>query len=198
METKADTFDQELAAAKSVYAALLPLNPSGRQFVLKTVGERLGGEPLGGETLKRSGGGAPTEPRLPAERTGQSSPSSLDGGTVKDFLKQKRPKTDVQRIACLAFFLTHHMNQPRFGTKDVRVLNDKAGWTPFANPTVAIANATRQNRFIAAASQGKKRITNVGEDVVNALPDQDAVKSAVASHGKLRKKNKPKAKAGTK
>src|SRR5947209_8545864 len=32
----------------------------------------------------------------------------------KEFLLQKQPRTDVERIACLAYYLTHYRDQPHF------------------------------------------------------------------------------------
>ena len=32
----------------------------------------------------------------------------------KDFLMEKAPNTDVERIACLAYYLTHYRSTPHF------------------------------------------------------------------------------------
>ncbi len=47
------------------------------------------------------------------------------------------------------------------------------------------------SKFLSQAGGGKKQITSIGEDIVNALPDQEAVKNIVQNHksGK-RKKHK--------
>lgn len=58
----------------------------------------------------------------------------------------------------------------------------------------AVNNATNQSRYLAAAGHGRKQITALGEDVVNALPDQDAVKAVEQQGIKPKRKKKDKAK----
>jgi hypothetical protein len=122
----------------------------------------------------------------------------LDGQTAKQFLKSKTPKTDVQRIACLAYYLTHARNQPHFKTEDLTKLNTEAGGIPLSNPSMAVANATKQNKFLGAVGQAKKQITALGEDVVVALPSEEAVKAVVTNQRKPRKKKAKKVLAKTK
>jgi hypothetical protein len=50
-----------------------------------------------------------------------------------------------------------------------------------------VANAVRQNQFLVPGQKGQKQITTLGEEVVNALPDQEAVKAVIAKHRKPRK-----------
>ena len=44
----------------------------------------------------------------------------------KEFLFQKQPKTDVERVACLAYYLTHYRGTPHFKTVDISKLNTEA------------------------------------------------------------------------
>jgi hypothetical protein len=106
-------------------------------------------------------------------------------------LKNKRPSTDVQRIACLAFYLTHAKGQNHFKTADLTKLNTEAAAVKLSNAAVSVMNATDHSKFLSQAGGGKKQITSIGEDIVNALPDQEAVKNIVQNHksGK-RKKHK--------
>jgi len=108
------------------------------------------------------------------------------------------PKTDVQRIACLAHYLTQARSQPHFKTSDLTKLNTDAGGTPFSNASLAVGNATSLSKFLGAVGQGKKQITALGEDVVAALPDQEAVKAVLATHRKPRKKRAKNVAAKTK
>jgi hypothetical protein len=110
----------------------------------------------------------------------------------------KMPKTDVQRIACLAYYLTHGREQPHFKTEDLTKLNTEAGGTPLSNPSMAVSNATKQNKFLGAVGEGKKQITALGEDVVTALPDEEAVKAVLANHRKPRRKKTKKSVAKAK
>jgi len=63
---------------------------------------------------------------------------------------------------------------------------------------MAVANATKQNKFLGAVGQAKKQITALGEDVVAALPNEEAVKAVLANHRKPRKKRAKKVLAKTK
>jgi hypothetical protein len=58
-----------------------------------------------------------------------------------------------------------------------------------SNPSLAVSNATVHSGFLAPVGQGNKQITSLGEDAVDALPDQEAVKAALANQRKPRKKS---------
>ena len=202
---KPASLDQELESLKTVLHALEPLDETQRRFVLKTVAERMGVPmPSGfvaGSSLDRSAAGTPSGGVAipPAGGSGATgSGGILDGQTAKQFLKLKMPKTDVQRIACLAYYLAHARNQAHFKTEDLTKLNTEAGGAPLSNPSMAVANATKQNKFLGAVGQAKKQITALGEDIVVALPDEEAVKAVVANHRKPRRKKVKKGVAKTK
>jgi hypothetical protein len=46
--------------------------------------------------------------------------------TPKQFLLEKAPQTDVERIACLAYYLTNYRETPHFTTLDLAKLNTEA------------------------------------------------------------------------
>jgi hypothetical protein len=110
--------------------------------------------------------------------------------TPKAFLAAKRPQTDVQRVTCLAYYLTHHRETPAFKTGDLTKLNTEAAQPKLSNPTVAVQNATAAS-YLSAAGQARKQITNHGESVVEALPDQAAVKQ-ILENSPVRKRKKTK------
>jgi hypothetical protein len=117
----------------------------------------------------------------------------------KAFMAEKKPSTDIERVTCLAFFLTHHLKTPTFQTRDLSKLNGEAHQPKLSNPTVAVNNASRQ-RYLTPSGGGKKRITTLGEEVVRALPDREAVKQALASQpgrrrSRLKKRSPAKAKS---
>jgi hypothetical protein len=187
---KTASIDKEFDAAKTILHALEPFDEEQRRFILKTVTDRLGLPPAQGNNL--GNGGASATGNV-AQSSVTSNTGLLNGQTPKQFLKAKLPKTDVQRIACLAYYLTHARNQPHFKTGDLTQLNTDAGGIRMSNPSLAVSNATVQNGFLAPVGQGNKQITGLGEDVVVALPDQEAVKTALASQRKPRKKSAKKA-----
>jgi hypothetical protein len=59
----------------------------------------------------------------------------------KEFLLEKQPRTDVERIACLAFYLTHFGDMPHFKSLDLAKLNTEAAQPKFSNIAYATANA---------------------------------------------------------
>jgi hypothetical protein len=105
----------------------------------------------------------------------------------KEFMAQRNPKTDMQRIACLGYYLTHFRKTPHFKTRDLTHLNIEAAQPQLSNPAAAVRNAAA-HRYLSPAGSGQKMITHVGEAVVRALPDLDKVKEELARHKPARKK----------
>lgn len=137
---------------------------------------------LGGE----SGIPAPGEERDDLESAaGRGGPPDQAG--AKAFIAAKKPRTDVERVTCLAYYLTHTLNSPTFRTRDISKLNGEAHQPRLANPTVAVNNASRQ-RYLTPAGGGKKRITAFGEELVRALPDREAVRAVLAAQPTRRRK----------
>jgi hypothetical protein len=134
--------------------------------------------------------------RTPTDAVPEDAPKNKSG--AKGFMAEKKPGSDVERVTCLAYFLTHHLNSPTFQTRDVSKLNSEAHQPKLSNPTVAVNNASRQ-RYLTPAGGGKKRITTLGEEVVRALPDREAMKKVLASQpGRRRKRSKGQARSKAK
>lgn len=95
----------------------------------------------------------------------------------KEFLNEKMPTTDVERIACLAYYLTHYRETPDFKTADMTKLNTEAAQRKLSNPTVAAKNAIQGNYLIVSSKKGHRQLSAMGEQYVNALPDRDDANS---------------------
>jgi len=106
----------------------------------------------------------------------------------KEFLREKLPKTDVERVACLAYYLTHYRNLQFFKTLDLSALNTEAAQPKFSNAAVAVNNAMRSG-FIVQAAKGSNQLSAAGEVFVQALPDREAAKANL-SNMRVRKRNK--------
>jgi hypothetical protein len=119
------------------------------------------------------------------------------GATAKVFMASKKPKTDVERITCLAYYLTHNNQHPKFKTQDLTKLNTDSAQLPFSNATVAVSNASRSG-FISPAGAGAKQITSRGEDLVNALPDRAKAAEMLKETARARRKKPSKASKVTK
>jgi len=185
---KSQIFAHELEALSIILEALEPLDDEKRRFVLKTASDRFN---ISDVVPAKTPQNAEIIPPANNSPTVVQSGTSLGGISAKDFLKSKRPLTDVQRIACLAFYLTYGNAQNHFKTGNLTKLNTDAAAPKLSNAAVSVMHAAGHFRFLSQAGGGKKQITSIGEDVVNALPDQAAVKSVLENHKSgYRKKNK--------
>ena len=168
MSSKAD---KEVGAMQKSLGALAGLEPDEQRRVLAWLANKLS---LGDATSLFAGTGV--KPAVAASMVVRD-----PGGnpTPKAFFVERRPVTDVERVTCLAYYLTHFKNTPQFKTKELSELNKEAAQPKFSNTAVAVRNATNQNQFLSQAGGGKKQITARGEAMVEALPDQEKVKAAL-------------------
>jgi hypothetical protein len=120
-------------------------------------------------------------PSVPNISLGVSRPSfSTDNApSPKQFLLEKQPKTDVERIACLAFYLTYFRDSPHFKTLDLAKLNTEAAQPKFSNTAFAATNAANAG-YLAPALKGMRQLSAAGEEFVRALPDRESAKAAMA------------------
>jgi hypothetical protein len=109
----------------------------------------------------------------------------------KDFLFEKRPQTDVERVVCLAYYLAHYRDKRHFQTLEVSKLNTEAAQPKFSNPAQAVANSIKCG-YLAQASKGLRQLSTAGERFVQALPDREAAK-ATMKRLRLRRNTKVKA-----
>ena len=108
----------------------------------------------------------------------------------KEFLVKKQPRSDVERVACLAYYLSHYRDQPHFKTFDISKLNTEAAQTKLSNPAQAVNNATKYG-YLAPAIKGTKQLSAGGELYVEALPDREAATAALA-HARPKRSQKRK------
>ncbi len=178
----------EIDALKKVLAALVDLDEKQRAWVIASAVSNLGivaALPASGVSgLSTGGTGATAIPGEPGSKA-----------HARAFLKSKSPKTTIQQVACLAYYLTYHRDLPHFKTRDISELNTDAAGSRISNPSQVVGNATHQNGFLAQAGGGKTQLTGFGEDVVNALPDQEAVKTVVGAAKPRKRRASRKAKA---
>lgn len=123
-----------------------------------------------------------------------SSFSSRGDISPKQFLVEKSPNTDIERVACLGYYLTHYRELPHFETPDIVALNTEAAQPRFANASWTLHNALKQG-YLAQGSKGKKQLSAIGEQFVLALPDRDAAKSMMQKRASRRTRS-PRSKKG--
>src|SRR5688500_7383988 len=136
----------DIEALNDVLEALHGLTSDDeKRWVLETVANRMGlASPIQtskGQTGNRSSGNTGNTLNL----------------TPKEFMRSKEPKNDVQRVACLAFYLTNARSTPQFRIIDLENLNTEAAG-PNMNMTRASDNATRKNNYLAAGEGRNKQI----------------------------------------
>jgi hypothetical protein len=136
-----------------------------------------------GDTLEVAG-----EVSSPPSSKGMSDSSfSLDRGmSAKEFMLEKRAQTDVERVACLAYYLSHYAEKPNFKTIDISKLNTDAAQLKLSNAAQAVENATKAG-FLITSQKGQKKISALGELYVQGLPDRATARAAV-SHAKPRRR----------
>ncbi|RXH14739.1 hypothetical protein [Bradyrhizobium guangzhouense] len=173
--------DDELSVLNRILNALQPLSNDKRRNVVRSLITLLG-----------------MDHRI-AEPSHDSSKTSIQSGAAhrvpfsadlsispKQFLLQKQPRTDVERVACLAFYLTHYRDSPHFKTLDLAKLNTEAAQPKFSNAAYAATNAAKMG-YLAPAPKSQRQISAAGEQFVQALPDREAAKLAM-SNARPRKK----------
>jgi hypothetical protein len=133
-----------------------------------------------------SGSQGSVTPQLPKSIPGESGSNAH----ARAFLRSKAPKNAMQQVACLAYYLAHFRQTTEFKTKDISQMNKDAGGTPLSNTAVFVKNAFHKASYLAPAGGGRKLLTAFGEDVVNALPSQEAVKAVEENRPRKRRKRK--------
>lgn len=168
----------DLTALTRIVSALEALDETARRRVFDAVATFFGFSPEPSRSHSPS----------PSHASTTASFSSEQSISPKEFMLEKQPRTDVHRIACLAYYLTHFRDMPHFKTIDLSKLNTEAAQPKFSNAAKSVDNATSYG-YLAQATKGNKQLSGAGERFVQALPDMDAAKAALAAT-RPRKKNK--------
>lgn len=169
-----------------VIAALNKVDVDGRERILKYVSDFFGLD------ISNGSGSAPGRQGVILHAsTGDREPTFGDRRTFspKDFLHEKQPQTDIERVTCLAFYLAHYRDTPSFKTVDIGKLNTEAAQRKFANPCQAVKNAIASG-FVVPAGKGARQMSAIGERFVDALPDREDAKAVLGRMRPRRGSNK--------
>ncbi len=164
----------ELDVLRTIIDGLTRLDDESRARVIRTVATffDLDGRALGATEISSVSESAnANSERPPAARF-----SGRPDMSPKEFLFVKSPRTDIERVACLGFYLTHYQALSEFGTAEISSLNLEGAQPRFANTAQAVKNATARG-FLAQASGGRKQLSAFGEQYVQALPDRVAAQA---------------------
>lgn len=184
VDSESTDFQSEAEILQLVIGYMQKLTDDGRERLLRTLATffEIGIQQTVRTSLRQVDGITSAEPQI--------SPSFSEDRSMspKEFLLEKQPRTDVERVACLAFYLTNYRNTQHFKTIDISKLNTEAAQRKFSNAAKAVDNATR-NELLVPSVKGQKQLGAVGEVFVQALPDRTAAKDAAS---KIRmKKRRP-------
>lgn len=163
----------DLQVLTEVLTALKKLDHEGQERLIQTVCTFLKLTPA----LKQPESYTPNSSSTPTfSRPGSFSEDR--SMSAKDFMMDKQPRTDVERVACLAYYLTHYADTPHFQTVDISKLNTEAAQIKFSNAAFSVNNAV-QSGYLVPAPNGKKQLSAAGERFVQALPDRDAARKVM-------------------
>ena len=166
----------EIDALQAVIASLKDFDDEARQRIFASVATFL---QIGGTQIRIN----------PANQSIESSSQNVErypafsrdpSQSPKEFLLQKQPRTDVERVAVLAYYLTHYRDTPHFRTLDISKLNTEAAQPKFSNAASSVNNAVKM-RYLVASIKGQRQLSAAGEQFVDALPDRDAARIAMAA-----------------
>jgi hypothetical protein len=182
MATDQTSPDQVYEALRLVLDKFEGLSQDERRRVLESVATFYAITPIGAQHGFVAAG-TKQESSSSQQRPAFSSDLAL---SPKEFLMEKQPRTDVERVACLAYYLTHFRDQPHFKTLDLTQLNTEAAQPKFSNAAYSTNNAVK-TRYLVPSTKGHRQLSAVGEQFVLALPDREAAKAAMASMRPRRK-----------
>lgn len=162
--------DRDLyAVVDKVIQDILPLDPYSRLRVYRTIGTFFGFEDSYPKVSRNA------DSRIPENPSREPKFASSEELTPKEFILQKQPKTDVERVACLAYYLNHYRGTRDFKTTDINKLNTEAAQRKLSNASNAINNGIRDG-YLAPAGKGMKQLSAEGEQYIEALPDRSVAK----------------------
>ena len=179
-----ENYNDEANALQKVISVFNDLQPDVRKRLLQTIATFYRIDVLEVDSAVRKG------TSFPPYHTKSSLPTFSEDRTIspKEFLLEKKPQTDVERVACLAYYLTHYRDKPHFKTIDISKMNTESAQIKLSNATMAVNNAANYG-YLAQATKGHKQLSAAGELFVRALPDRNAAKEEM-KHARPRRKSK--------
>jgi hypothetical protein len=169
----------EFQALQAVISALQGLDHEARRRIFASASTflEIDHPPSGRSSISTdSGNGSTARPVSPQY------PSFADDRVMspKEFLVNKQPRSDVERIAALAYYLTHYRDTQFFKTLDLSKLNTEAAQPKFSNAASSANNAVKRG-YLVSATKGQRQLSAAGEQFVNALPDREAARAAMTA-----------------
>jgi len=175
---QADSATKETRAMDTTFTALVDLQADEQERVLAWLAQRL---KIAAPTVGTGGGGAGTGAGAGAGTAVKIAGTPGTTAHARSFMTHKKPGSQQERVACLAFYLSFHKDMPEFKTRDITKMNSDAGQANLSNAAVFMKNAVAA-QYLSSAGKGMRQLTPRGEALVNALPDRTAVTEALKDH----------------
>jgi len=175
----------EFGVAKKVAEQLKGLDRQWQQRILRWVSESLGLE--GREARQASSAPEPAILNAPDLAQVASAPQASGRKDIKSFMEEKKPKSDNQFAAAVAFYYRFEApDSERRESIDAETLQEAtrlAGRKRLSNPTMTLVNAKNQG-YLDKLGKGEFRINSVGENLVAmTLPGEGSARKPRASPG---------------
>jgi hypothetical protein len=129
---------KEIGDMNEIMLKLSNHDEAGRGRILDAVLTYFGHAPAPGRSI--TSGSAASARQQPLGESGTAR-TQLNAQTPKEFMAEKQPLKDVERVACLGYFLAHYRDQAHFKTIDLTKLNTEAAQKTMSNPAQAVKNA---------------------------------------------------------
>lgn len=88
--------------------------------------------------------------------------------SISNFLKGKQPRTDVERVVCLAYCLTEFCGLAEVASSDITRLNNEIGLPRLSNPSFAIRKA-RSRGLLSETERLRLTLTPEAMSVISGL-----------------------------
>jgi hypothetical protein len=163
------TKTDDLEAVRTVATALAGFSPEEQERIIRWAREKLGLAPTPRTMLET------VSPQVPAAAPSQSVEASTQAGAagapnLKTFVTTKRPKSDVQFAAAVAYFYRFEASpEQRRNEIDRTILQDAcslAGRERLGNPLTTLNNAKSLGLLDSGSEAGKFVVNTVGENLV--------------------------------
>ncbi|WP_243336980.1 hypothetical protein [Anaeromyxobacter soli] len=184
----------EFEVAHEIKTLLEALPPEKREMALRWAREAAGLPPHAAPSHPTT---AVVEPRKPAAPDAGPVGAAPRQKTLKDFVAEKQPKSDVQFAATVAYFhrfeATEDARKEEITADDLQDGARLAGRSRFKLPSATLNNSVGLGYLDRGSERGKYRLNAVGENLVAmALPGNGS--SRAPATGRARRKPREAAK----
>ena len=98
----------------------------------------------------------------------------------KEFLVNKHPRDLLERVLCLAYYITYDMGLGSFSALHISKLNTEAAQTKL--PEILVLKDALKWGYVSGGLSGKILLTKVGERLVEALPNFELANKYAVHH----------------